>query len=661
MSTNLMQDPAFAGDVSLPSPENLPIPTTPEDVLRQNIWQALELNLDSETKDRLVEYVYDEIEKARLERGAVAEDWKRWQTDYWAKPATTERNFPFRRSANIVVPLTAIACEAIYARLMNTFFATKPFFTVQPRSASWIDIAKPVEDWLETELENDQSVDIYNFASQALFELTKLGTAIGKSGYVKDIKKTVRFEGGDRQDHFVTAKDGAVLDYVPCANFLCRAGYADPNEAPWCGEELKFSWSQLKRMALQGRFWTEAIDEIKHYWVSLDRNTPSNEYREHIEKLTKDEPLYREEFDTQEIWLSFDVDKDGIDEEIVVDFHYDSKTLLHARYNHYEDLRRPYRVGKFIPVEGRLWAIGVGKQNEQFQQEITTIRRQRLDNATLANMRMIAIRKGSGGYGPGEPIFPGKMWFLDDVNDIAPIQMSEIYQSSLVNEDSVNRDSEKRTGVNDVIVGAFPRGTPGTATGDLTRLEEGSKKFDLVVKNVRRWFNLLGRDIIANFQEFGPTTRTWTKVNERGQWVEQALSFPTEHVSTGATIFVTVTDSQTNKAVEQRQWMEMFTILDNHYQKSIQLAMMLAQLNGDPSMVMQIAEKALLGSDEALKRLLETFKQPGTERFLLGSGNLNEQSQQVPPTTFGAAIGGTPGAEIQSRLAGIGSRILPRT
>src|SRR5690606_10476646 len=152
-------------------------------------------------------------------------------------------------------------------------------------------------------------------------------------------------------------------------------------------------------------------------------------------------------------WISFDVNADGWDEEIVVDYHKPSRTFLSVRYNWYDDLHRPYHFGNYLNVEGIWPGIGVCKQVEQFQAEATTIHRQRLDNATLANMSQIVLKKGIG-YGAGEPIFPGKMWFVNDVqNDIKEFKLSEVYPSSYANEQAIVSYFEQRTGVNEVILG----------------------------------------------------------------------------------------------------------------------------------------------------------------------------------------------------------------
>ena len=275
------------------------------------------------------------------------------------------------------------------------------------------------------------------------------------------------------------------------------------------------------------------------------------DWEDKVDELAKTEPLWTDIFNVYELWCSFDVDGDGMNEEIVVDFHPDSGVFLSARYNWYEDLHRPYRISNFITVEGIWPGIGVCKQVEQLQEEVTTIHRQRLDNATLANMSQIVLKKGSG-YGAGEPLFPGKMWFLDDpANDIAPFSLSEIYPSSYINEENITSYYEKRTGANEVMLGLPQSGTPATATSDLTRLAEGNKRFDLVLRNVKQWLSKIGVDVITNYQLFGNQQAHWYILGEDGVWVDHVLRMPSVLVRRGAIVDITVTDTITNRQVEQ--------------------------------------------------------------------------------------------------------------
>lgn len=636
----LLTDPAYRGDAEIPSFD------FDGPMAGQGSWPRL-VNLDSETEDMLRMWLDEELFHFYLEREDLFENWQRWQDLYWAEPAQKVKNFPFKKAANVVLPLAAIATETIYARMMNTLFSVEPFWSIRPRSREWIPVAPVFEEYLQIEAENPRTLNVYGFCSDALLELIKLGTAVGKSGYIRETKKSLRHVGdGDEETFYHETMNGATLDHVPLGNFCMRFSETDPDDAPWVGEKHEVTWAQLKRMAADGRMFPDAIESIKSYWRETQGSEIMNDetLKPKVQELAHAEPLWNEHYTFHEIWCSFDIDGDGQDEEIVLDYHRESRTFLSIRYNWYDDLHRPYKIGQYHKVEGIWPGIGICKQSEQFQEEATTIHRQRLDNATLANMGMVAIKKNSG-YGPDEPIFPGKMWFLDDVSDIAPVKLSEVYPSSYNNEESVVRYYEKRSGVNETILGMPQAGTPATATSDLTRLAEGNKRFDLVLKNVRRWMSALGIDVITNYQIFGNRQVHWIVQGEKAAFTERVFQMPNELVRLGAAVDLTVTDSITNREQEQRQWMSLFQILTNYYQQVFQLA----QTMQDPQLLQGIAAKALQSSDEAVRRLLETFTILDTGRFTLTPEQPDANGPN--PGTPGGQIAGSQGAGLPPGMA----------
>lgn len=614
----------------------VPGPAEPSPGNIKGQWPRM-LNIGEEKERQLDSWLRDEIWNGLTEKQDILRDWERWQIQYWARSETPVRNFPFRRAANVVIPLTAIAVEAIHARLMNTIFAVEPFWSIRPRTKTWIDAAKPVERWLQTEVEEPNSLDVYRFCNDSILEGIKLGTMIGKSGYRRLLRKTnVDLPDGTTEPRFVEVMNGATLEYVPCANFIMRSAFQDPQESSWVGEQHEFSWGQMKKMSESGRMRPESVDLIRHWWHDVRTEIQSGdaeEYHETLDRLQKVEPVWTQVFKVFEIWCAFDIDEDGIDEEIVVDYHWDSGIILSIRNNWYEDLRRPYRVSQYVKVEGRLWGIGVGKQSEQFQIAITTVHRQRLDNATLANMRMLAVKKGSG-ISPDEPIFPGKMWFVDDPQrDLQVVQLSEVYTSAFNNETALLGYQERYTGVNEVLLGLQPQGTPGTATGDLARIAEGNKRFDLVLKNIRMWLGHLGNDVVGNYQQFGNQHKHFLVLDpDKAIWVEQILSMPRELISRGAIVEITATSSITNRQAEQQQWLGLFQIISAYYERLLGLT----QLIQDPQLVQQAILRAVAAGDTAMKHLLRTFNVPDLDQLLLLT---DEERRDARPE---GGVGGAP-------------------
>ncbi len=306
MTVPLHSDLAFRGEASVQGVDDLP---TDADGATGR-WPR-QIKLDDEAETRLVTWLKDEITAFNIERGPLLEDWIRWQNQYWAEPASKEKNFPFKRAANIVIPLSAIAVEATHARIMNTLFSVEPFWSIRPRSKEWIEAAKPMETYLQAEVENSETLRVFEFCNEATIELVKLGTCVGKSGYERHTKKSLRSVGGEEQELFVTIKNGANVGRVPLGNFIMRFSELDPQTAPLVGEKHEFSWSQLKQMAQDGRMDEKAVERIKSHRIKKGHSTQYEEgvkLERAIDKLAKTEPTWTDIFEVFELWCSFDVD-----------------------------------------------------------------------------------------------------------------------------------------------------------------------------------------------------------------------------------------------------------------------------------------------------------------------------------------------------------------
>ena len=334
-----LQDSAFRGEAPIDGGVDLNL----GGLNVQGNWPRM-IKLEKEVETRLSSWLWAELDAFYLERQDLLEDWRRFQTLYWATPATKEKNFPFRRAANIVIPLAAIAVEAHFARFMTTLFSVEPFWSIRAKVPEWIETAKPMERYLQSEVESNEALKVFEFCSDVIPELLKLGTAVGKSGYEKLTKKSLRSTGvGDSEEEvFATIKNGATLERVPLGNFIQRLAELDPQTTPMVGEQHEFTWGQLKRMAQSTRMDADAIEKIKHWWQEKDTTSSSYEgdsVQSEIDKNAKTAPTWFTVFKVQELWVSFDVDGSGWDKEIVLDYHRDSRTFLSIRYNWYDDLQ----------------------------------------------------------------------------------------------------------------------------------------------------------------------------------------------------------------------------------------------------------------------------------------------------------------------------------
>lgn len=621
-----------------------------------------EIKLDDDTKERLISYVETELVRHYAERGDYNDELIRYQRDYWAEPSQTEATFPFKGAATIIIPLAAITLEAVHARTMTTAFALNQFITAKPVSPKWSDHARPVERFLDTEL--IKRVKIYRPLDSSVLEIEKYGTGIAKTGYEKIVKRAVR-EVGDTEEEFdVTIKQGATVESIPASRFLMPFASQDPQTAPWCGEEHTSSPYDIRLMETSGMFREGVMEELAAHFTTNPYNSPNTgkEFENEQAELEHREPVWPETVDWVEIWLGFDVDQsekfyidnpharetltNNFNKEIQLCLHRPSKTILSCRYNWNQDLHRPYHTGVYFPVEHRWAGIGICKQVEQFQREITTQHRQRIDNATLANCRMIKINKLSQ-YGPNEPVFPGKTWFVDSMDDIETFQLGEIYPSSYSNESQALLYVQQRTGVNEVNLGMPQVGTPGTATSDLARIQEGNKKFDYVYRNIKHFMSEVVRGTVLNIKQFGPRADVYYEVVDGGDKVKEFFSQDYTLIKENLLLEISVAGQQDNKLLDRNNWQQVSQQLKDYYDGMINLANLSGQ-SQDP-IVKLIAERGMKAATEAMQQILESFDLKNIDRIIILEA-LNGQLGNTP--AIAAAPAGLENPEQSAGMVG---------
>lgn len=569
------------------------------------------IHLDDETNQRLVSYLETELLNHYAERGSWVSDLEVTQTDYFAEPSQVQKTFPFKGAANIVIPLIATVVEALHAKSMTTLFALDDFVNIKVPGI-YEDINWGLSKYSNWEL-LENGADMYRFADNALLENFKFGTCVGKAGYEKVEKTAVRESGGQETEFTIVTKQGAVADAVQLANFLMPFYCQDPQVSPWCGEEHDDPSYKVKQLCDSGFFYDDAWEKLEN-WVLQTNNQElsSTPYRQNLERIENKQPVYPKMLGWIELWMSWNVDGGDADKEVVVYYHRLSRTILGIRYNWYDDLRRPYRYCNYFKVEHRWAGIGVGKQIQSFQREITIQHRQRLDNATVANIRMFKINKLSG-YGPGEPIFPGKLWFVDSMDDIESIQAGEVYPSSFNDEIQSLSYAQQRSGVNELNLGMPEAGTPGTATSNTQRLQEGNRKSDYSQKNIRRFLTEISRDVICNVFQFGTRNVKIFDYIPNGPKVQQFIkSAPMDLVREQLIMNMNLVGMNENQLQDRASWTQIGGQLQQYYTSMMEFAMQ----TQDKNLLAMLAKIIPSGATEAMQQILETYDIRNIDRII---------------------------------------------
>ena len=583
------------------------------------------IRLDTETEAKLISYLNTELTNHRAERSNWVNELQNWQEDYYATPAETIKSFPFKGACNVIIPLTAIAVETVHAREMTTIFGLDQFTSVKLPD-QYEEISDSTQEAIDKILVKD--AEIYKLLDNSLLENKKFGAAVAKCGYERIVKNAIRDVNGESQTFQVVTRQGPCGDSVSLPKFLMPFVAIDPQKSQWCGEEHIKTPYEVKQLVDSGFFYPEIWEKFSSMInTGQGLDISSGQYVQKVQELQKQLPIqWPREIAWNEVWLAFNTDNNSSHKEfeIVVHYHMPTQTLMSVRYNWYSDLRRPYRNCKYFPVEHRWAGIGIGKQNEQFQAEITTLERQRVDNSTLVNMRMLKVKQGIG-YGPDEPIFPGKIWMVEEADDVSEIVMTEVYSSSFNNSAQVSMWSNQRTGVTEVTQGLPQAGTPDTATGSMSKLQESARKFDYTFSHSKSFALDVCKDIISIVNQYGVRDARMFDYIRNGEAVKQILIGGDPEILRLVVLDnLKLAGANSNKFVDRNTWTQLAGMIQQYYGGIFQLA----QMTGDQNVIAQLIPQAIASATEVMRQILESYDIRAIDKLLFK--NLNVQPTQNP-------------------------------
>jgi hypothetical protein len=574
-----------------------------------------EVRLSEEAEQKLKMQLIIDITNHRSERSAWIDELRKQQKDYWASPKTETKTFPFRGAANLVIPLTAIVAEAVHARMMQRIFSQDHITAAKFSDGTWSAYDRAIErclDWqLITQLRFRDRIE------DAMLECVKFGTGIVKNGY-KRVTKNVEIDGELTE---TIQYAGPWFEAVPLVNFLMPFAAQDPQTAPWCGEEHRSTEYDVLLAERAGLFRKGSYEKLTSYYGSVyASNLSSESYVQDTQREQKQEPAFPQEIGWYEIYRSVDFNSpDPLNpeanisksKEVVILYHFDSNTILSIRDN-WEEGRRPYEIGQYIKVEHRWAGIGVAKQNDQFQREVTMQHRQRLDAGSLANANMIKVKKLSN-ISPNEPVFPGKMWFVDEMDEIETFQLGGTYPAASNNEQQTLYYAQQRSGINELTLGMPQVGTPGTATSDMARVQESGIKFDYNYNNIRSLLSRVITNVVCDISRFGLSDPRYYDIVPEGPILRQFFSLPANLHRAGIICTFEVVGQTANKMLDRQNWQTVQQAMTAYYQNAIAVA----QVMGNPQLMMAIGLQSINASTLAFKHMLESFDIPNSNKLTL--------------------------------------------
>ncbi len=598
-------------------------------------------------------------------RSALETQWANFLAEYRPPIEQVVKSFPWEGASGRTIPLSAMNSDPLLARYLTTLHAPQNLWTVQALNERWVNIAKPLQDFLQ--YLDATKLHMFAVNYRALLEFIKLGTCIYKTGWQFERRKGRSYDAAGHLQTATKIVSRPYVDFVSLQDFIIPGGYdniqADEYRgAPWVAERFWLRYPDFLARAQGQEPFLPAYDPAK---VEIIRNylmIQRTKLEQERDVLESNPPWRMLRIELFEFHTRFGVKDDSDIDDLISVIHLPTRTVLRTIVNPYRHGKRPYEAARYIRGDG-FYGIGVVEQSHVFQEWLSMLANYQTDNVLAANASMIAAKIGAN-IVPGEPVYPGKLWALDDpANDLKVFKLADIYPSLPQLGAIVQQWGERRTGLSDLQFGNpanIPSRTP--ATSMLSLLQEGNRRFDLSLKELRlNCLDRVGLRLLQMLQQFAADPvadpdRTYLRLaatvlgDTPGQWLTQALQLPLEDIENGVGCAISATSGVANKEVEKQSFLALVQLqaqLAPQYLQLAQIATNPQVLQAAPG-VAQTATELYKGFAELQKRLLEQYDVRNPEEILVNADTL---SQAVGALTSGQPIqpgvgsGAGPGAQ----------------
>jgi hypothetical protein len=284
-------------------------------------------------------------------------------------------------------------------------------------------------------------------------------------------------------------------------------------------------------------------------------------------------------------------------------------------------------VGNFInrtfSVEGR----GSGQTSEYQQDEIEGIHNVRNDNMKFSNMRMLAVRRGT--FRETESIYPGKILLTDNPKeDIVPIQLGEVYPSSLQAEQQTMSYAREASGMASIMSGFSDEtlGTRDTARGQAMRMQKGMGLFSTIAEGLNESFAEIGMmiffQLVENRDRVIRNEREAKRLSEEEiEVLDTALGMKVSDIPAKLSFHIRTSDVDETYEAKRQNMLSLTQLFSQYAQQVTPLAMQLFGPQGQQ--MKQVAPDAYqhllsiyTGSTELMSKVFKFFGEEDPSKYM---------------------------------------------
>lgn len=581
--------------------------------------------------DELGNYLSLKFEAAVKSRADQIEThYHRWIDNYNAKPREAVRTIPFYRASNFVPPLVRMHTDILTARTVGLFMAPKPFWKVTSKRFDFAhEFLDTLNEWLDVKSFYD--IGLFSPLYLGVHGSFKTGTQILKGPWTQSEFVLVGGldQGGIKEEPQVVEE--MKIQPVAFEDFwVFPVTVTDPDDV-----QIKFHRLRLTKEAVvmrSGKTWAkEACDKLLMSPDQTEGAAQEEKARDAGISLTQD---VIQPFTAIEAWLEFPFTP-GKNYRVVVTFNPKLKgkdSILRGVFNAYSTGIDPFIKIGLIPREGNWYCYSIPHLVEQAQEEKAQIHNSRRDASTVANVPSWRKKKGAEVPNPSAEWYPGKVFELEDLDDLKADWASGNYNHMMEEEKEVDSEAERITGISPPMQGfgagvlSGKRGIYNSG-GTLALLSEGNRRLDIYIKMARDPMHRLGNLMYQNYRDFSDLQKEFQAFSpEKRQQLTQLFSVKQTAGKKSLFFEIGASDASANREVDRTSLLLMSNTMAAYYQRILEGAGMVAQMPPQHPLRPLLLE-VLEGARDLANRLLFAF-------------DINDRNRLLPDVS--KALGGQP-------------------
>lgn len=562
---------------------------------------------DHKLVDTYTQELCRNLRTAQNDRKPLEDRWLRYLQAYKAFPKEDIKQFPWPGASNLVIPEIGTQTDKIYSRIMAMLFTPDSVWSTTAIRPDMVDFAPKLQEfltWAQT-----HELNVYNEVADWVLELCKIGTSILKVRYNRQWQKLIDYREAQTMDNndiraqsgtrWMMTNNSPVLEHIPIWDIYLPSNAIDIQSASWLAHRFRLSYSEYYKRVTQG------------IYRQLPYLTPGmfiqqqNDITRAREDLDRFKTSRSDDYEFIEFWCSMDVDGDGAEEAIVLTVDLQTQEYTRIDFNSFPFQERPFEAARFMRQEKRFYGIGIAEMLLPFQEEISTMHNQRIDNGSIVNMPLFKTLATSK-IRTNEPLFPGRVLRLNTMDEFAAVQQATPMESTVDDEKMSQNYAVERTGGNDYVFGGDqPSIGYSAAAVAAQQLREGAKRFDQTLREIRKALSKQGLRIVELYQQFNQGGKAFVVQGpEDGSITTAILQFPLQFARFGISIDVTATSASYNKEMELRANMLILGDVMKYYNQLMQYVQI--ALNPQvPPQFKQLAKDAAIGMAVVVKRIVE--------------------------------------------------------